>query len=65
MVVMILERVPPGLRGEIRRWMIEPRAGVFVGKLSAMVQKNAVVAGFGTNSETIVFGVEQHLRQFG
>ena len=38
MVVMILERVPPGLRGEISRWMIEPRAGVFVGKLSAMVR---------------------------
>ena len=38
MVVLILERVPPGLRGEISRWMIEPRAGVFVGKLSAMVR---------------------------
>ncbi len=38
MVVMILERVPSGLRGEISRWMIEPRAGVFVGKLSAMVR---------------------------
>jgi len=38
MVVLILERVPPGLRGELSRWMIEPRAGVFVGGVSAMVR---------------------------
>ncbi len=39
MVVLILEKVPTGLRGEISRWMIEPRAGVFVGKISAMVRE--------------------------
>ena len=33
MVVMILERAPPGLRGEMSRWMIEPKAGVFVGRV--------------------------------
>jgi len=38
MVVMILERVPGGLRGELTRWMIQPRAGVFVGTLSGMVR---------------------------
>lgn len=38
MVVMILENVPVGLRGELTRWMLEPRAGVFVGTLSAMVR---------------------------
>ena len=38
MVVMILESVPPSLRGEITRWMIQPKAGVFVGKVSAMVR---------------------------
>lgn len=38
MVVMILERVPPGLRGELSRWMLEPRAGTFVGSVSAMVR---------------------------
>ena len=38
MVVIILERVPPSLRGELTRWMLEPRTGVFVGKLSAMVR---------------------------
>jgi len=38
MVVFILDRVKPGLRGELTRWMLEPKAGVFVGRLSAMVR---------------------------
>ena len=38
MMVMILERVPPGLRGELTRWFLEPKAGVFVGRVSAMVR---------------------------
>ncbi len=38
MVVMILERVTPALRGEITRWMLEPKSGVFVGSLSALVR---------------------------
>jgi len=36
--ILILERVPATLRGELSRWMIEPRTGVFVGKVSAMVR---------------------------
>ena len=35
---MILERVPGSLRGELTRWLLEPKAGVFVGKVSAMVR---------------------------
>lgn len=38
MVTLIVEKVPRGLRGELSRWMIEPRVGVFVGNLSAMVR---------------------------
>ena len=38
MVVMVLERVTPSLRGEITRWMIEPKSGVFVANLSALVR---------------------------
>lgn len=38
MVVLILERVPPGLRGELTRWFLEPQAGVFVGRVSAIVR---------------------------
>jgi CRISPR-associated protein Cas2 len=38
MMVMILERVPPGLRGELTRWLIEPHTGVFIGHVSALVR---------------------------
>ncbi len=38
MTVLILERVPASLRGELSRWMIEPRTGVFVGRVSGMVR---------------------------
>ena len=38
MVIMVVERVSPGLRGELTRWMLEPRVGVFVGTLSALVR---------------------------
>lgn len=38
MMVIILEKVPASLRGELSRWLLEPRAGVFVGHVSAMVR---------------------------
>lgn len=63
MLLMILEKVPTGLRGELSRWLIEPRTGVFVGHVSAMVRdrlwqkccKNAAAGGvlqvWSTNNE--------------
>ncbi len=39
MVVLFVEHVPPALRGQLSRWLIEPRAGVFVGSVSAMVRE--------------------------
>jgi CRISPR-associated protein Cas2 len=38
MMVLALERVSPSLRGELTRWMLEVRPGVFVGQPSAMVR---------------------------
>ncbi len=38
MVVLILERVPGGLRGDLTRWLLEPRSGTFVGSLPAGVR---------------------------
>ena len=38
MVVMILEKVPESLRGELTRWLVEPHSGVFVGHVSALVR---------------------------
>lgn len=38
MIVMILENVSAGARGELSRWLIEPHPGVFVGHVSGMVR---------------------------
>ena len=38
MIVLILERVTPGLRGELTRWLIQPKTGVFVGNIPARVR---------------------------
>lgn len=35
---MVLEKVPPSLRGELTRWMTEVQTGVFLGKLSGLVR---------------------------
>jgi CRISPR-associated protein Cas2 len=39
MLVLILEHVTPTVRGELTRWLIEPRAGVFIGTVSALVRE--------------------------
>ncbi|MBM3299493.1 MAG: type I-E CRISPR-associated endoribonuclease Cas2 [Deltaproteobacteria bacterium] len=39
MIMLILEKVPRGLRGDLTRWMLEPKAGVFVGSVSGMVRE--------------------------
>ncbi len=39
MTVLIMENAPSGLRGEISKWMIEVTAGVFIGKVSALVRE--------------------------
>lgn len=38
MIVLILEKAPPSLRGELTRWLHEPRANVYVGRTSALVR---------------------------
>ena len=39
MVAIIMESVPVGLRGELTRWMLELKSGVFLGTLSARVRE--------------------------
>ncbi len=39
MTVILMEKVPPSLRGEISKWLIELKAGVFVGKINALVRE--------------------------
>jgi len=38
MVILLVEKAQPALRGLLSRWMIQPRVGVFVGRLSARVR---------------------------
>jgi CRISPR-associated protein Cas2 len=38
MVIMILNNVPAGVRGDLSRWLIEVKSGVFVGQVSARVR---------------------------
>ena len=38
MLVMILENAPESLKGELSRWLIEPKSGVFLGNPSARVR---------------------------
>ncbi len=38
MLVMVLDKVPASLRGELTRWLIEPKPGVFIGHVSALVR---------------------------
>jgi len=39
MTVLILENVAPGFRGEVTQWLLEIKAGVFVGNISSAVRQ--------------------------
>ena len=64
MLVIVVENVPPRLRGRLAIWLLEVRAGVYVGKVSRRVREmiwnqvemgidegNAVMA-WSTNTES-------------
>jgi len=39
MVIFLMENVPEKLRGELTRWMLEAKTGVFIGNMSAAVRE--------------------------
>lgn len=39
MLVIVVENVPPRLRGRLAMWLLEIRAGVYVGKVSRRVRE--------------------------
>lgn len=48
MLVIVVENAPPRLRGRLALWLLEVRAGVYVGKVSRRVREmiwNTVVQG--------------------
>lgn len=38
MIVLVVENAKPTLRGELSRWLFEIKAGVFAGRVSALVR---------------------------
>ncbi len=39
MTVIVMENVAEGFRGEVTQWLLEVKAGVFVGSISAAVRE--------------------------
>lgn len=39
MVVLVMDNAPVNLRGELTKWLLEVKPGVFAGKISALVRQ--------------------------
>jgi len=58
MVVIVCENIPPRLRGRLAVWMVEVRAGTYVGRLAARVREmiwKQVVTGIGDGNAVMVW----------
>lgn len=60
MLVIVLENAPPRLRGRLAIWLLEIRAGVYVGNYSAKVRGHIwsqVEAGIGEGNAVMAWRV--------
>lgn len=48
MVVVVTENVPPRLRGRLAIWLLEVRAGVYVGDTSKRIREMILAANYPT-----------------
>ncbi len=58
MLVIVVENVPPRLRGRLAVWLLEIRAGVYVGNYSAKVREHIwrdVEAGVGEGNAVMTW----------
>ncbi len=58
MLVIVVENVPPRLRGRLAVWLHEIRAGVYVGKYSKRVREmiwNQVCTGIGEGNAVMTW----------
>lgn len=39
MIVLVMDNAPANLRGELTKWLLEVKPGVFAGKISALVRQ--------------------------
>lgn len=66
MIVIVVERATPGLRGQLTRWMLEVRTGVFVGTLSTRVRDKlwALVKARNTKGGSVLVARAQNEQGF-
>lgn len=60
MLVIVLENAPPRLRGRLAVWLLEVRAGVYVGNYSKKVREHIweqVEAGIGDGNAVMAWRV--------
>lgn len=58
MLVIVVENAPPRLRGRLALWLLEVRAGVYVGKVSRRVREmlwNTVMQGIGDGNAVMAW----------
>jgi CRISPR-associated protein Cas2 len=58
MLVIVVENVPARLRGRLAVWLLEVRAGVYVGKVNRRVREmiwNQVATGLGDGNAVIAW----------
>lgn len=58
MMVIVVENVPPRLRGRLAAWLLEVRAGVYVGRYSRRVREmiwEQVGAGIGDGNAVLAW----------
>lgn len=64
MLVIVLENAPPRLRGRLAIWLLEIRAGVYVGSYSAKVRDHIwqqVVVGLGEGNAVMAWRVKNEV----
>ncbi len=65
MIVIVLSKCPPALRGDLTKWMFEISTGVFVGRLTARVRDELwerVVCYCGDGRATMVYSASNEQR---
>ncbi len=58
MLVIVVESAPPRLRGRLAVWLVEVRAGVYVGNLSARVREmiwKQIEEGLGSGNAAMIW----------
>lgn len=62
MLVIVVENVPPRLRGRLAIWLLEVRAGVYVGKVSRRVREmiwDTVEDGIGEGNAVMAWSTNR------